>query len=433
MVQEEHEGREVRGAIIFGAQDLDPKTEPWCQIVSSIYLDTMLIELGKSSPGHPLVAERTVTGLLAEARAQGQVVRVHTAVSFADVAAVELGIDFSSIQLCDALELRIDCQRPALISQVYDRDAATDLKLRLLEWYPSEHPVTLLRALGTAEAAARTISLAELDHHAAGYLDCLYVPPLPALDDLRRFDGLFDIVQTLHAPGGCPWDREQTHESLRPHLLEECYEALAAIDEGDPAALAEELGDVLLQVLMHAEVGERDETFTFADVVGGIARKLVNRHPHVFGDTVVSGAAEVYQNWEALKQREKGRDSVLDGVPETLPALAGAQSMQGRARRVGFDWPDMEGPLEKLIEEVGEFARAVSAAEREDEFGDILFVVTLIAERLGIDAEQALRRANVKFRSRFGRLEALARASGADLKAISVADRLVLWEQAKRG
>ncbi|MCC6383101.1 MAG: nucleoside triphosphate pyrophosphohydrolase, partial [Dehalococcoidia bacterium] len=345
-------------------------------------------------PGHPLVAEESVAMLLRQAQVAGVALRLHPAVSFADAAAVALGRDLSGTQLCDALALRIDAQRPALISQVFDRDTATGLKLALLEVYPPEHEVTLLHAVGSAEEEARRLPLAELDHGATGYLDALFVPPLAPEADVRRFDGLWAIVERLHAPEGCPWDREQTHASLRPHLLEESYEALEAIDSGDPARLAEELGDVLLQVLMHAAVAQREGTFGLADVVEQIARKLVRRHPHVFGETEARNAEEVYRNWEALKQAEKPRSSVLEGVPASLPALAASQSIQGRARRVGFDWPDVEGPLEKLREEVEEFARADGAEAREDEFGDILFVLANVAQRLGVDAEQALRRAN---------------------------------------
>lgn len=382
-------------------------------------------------PGHPLVAERTVTALIAAARAAGVEVRVYPAVSFADAAAAELGIDFGDVQLCDALDLRIDAQRPALIAQVFDRDTCTALKLALLDIYPAEHVVTVLRASGTPGAAVRTVALAEIDHTPFSYLDSVFVPPLAAEDDVRRFDGLFAIVERLHSPDGCPWDREQTHETLRPHLLEESYEALEAIDSGDPVKLAEELGDVLLQVLMHAAVGVREETFTFADVVEQIARKLVRRHPHVFGETSARTAEEVYQNWEALKQKEKPRSSILEGVPATLPSLAASQSIQGRARRIGFDWPDIEGPLEKLTEEVREFAEAEGASDREDEFGDILFVVANIAQRLGIDAEQALRRANEKFRRRFGRVEALAGERSLDLRELDLAGLDALWDEAK--
>ncbi|HXU24866.1 MAG TPA: MazG family protein, partial [Tepidiformaceae bacterium] len=297
-------------------------------------------------PGHPLIAERTVTEILAGARERGVPTAVYPAVSYADAAATELGVDFGSIQLCDALDLRLDAQRPALLSQLFDRDSATALKLQLLDIYPPEHPVTILSALGGPEASQRHVALAELDHRPLSYLDSLYVPPLAPLDDLRRFDGLQAIVERLYDPeGGCPWDLEQTHLSLRPHLLEESYEAIEAIDSGDPGRLTEELGDVLLQVLMHSAVASRAGEFSFADVAEHIARKLIHRHPHVFGDTAAASAEQVYQNWEKLKQQEKPRDSILEGVPATLPALAASQSIQGRARRVGFDWPDVEGPL----------------------------------------------------------------------------------------
>jgi tetrapyrrole methylase family protein/MazG family protein len=218
---------------------------------------------------------------------------------------------------------------------------------------------------------------------------------------------------------------------LRPHLLEETYEALETIDRGDRAALEEELGDLLLQVLMHAEVGAREETFTLGDVVEHIARKLVRRHPHVFGDATARTAEEVYRNWEALKQAEKPRASILDGVPRTLPALAASQAIQGRARRVGFDWPDLRGPLEKLQEEVAELAGAENQGDREAEFGDVLFTLVNVADRLGVDAEQALRAANEKFRRRFGRLEELARERGLALQSLGLEALDRLWEEAK--
>ncbi len=383
-------------------------------------------------PGHPLIAERSVALLLERSEATGAEVRVLPAVSYADMAAAALRRDLGAVQLCDALELRIDSQRPALISQLMDRDTATALKLRLLDIYPAEHKVALLHSLGTDDEQVRWLALSEMDHQATSYLDSLFVPAIDAFDDVRRFDGLHAIIRQLHAPdGGCPWDLEQTHQSLRPHLLEESYEALEAIDSGDPAKLSEELGDVLLQVLMHAAVGERTGEFSLGDVTEHIARKLIRRHPHVFGDVAAATAEQVYQNWEALKQQEQPRDSILEGVPATLPSLAASQSIQGRARRIGFDWPDIEGPLEKLVEEVGEFARAGNAAEREDEFGDILFVAVNIADHLGIDAEQALRGANEKFRRRFGRLESFAREDGLDLKSLDLEGLDALWDRAK--
>lgn len=382
-------------------------------------------------PGHPLFAERSVTAILAVAAAHGISVRILPALSFADLAAVALRLDLGAVQLCDALDPRIDAQRPALISQVFDRDATTALKLRLLDQYPADHVITVLTALGSADEAFRAVPLAELDHRPFGFLDCLFVPALSPIEDVRRFDGLAYVIERLHAPDGCPWDREQTHESLRPHLLEESYEALEAIDSGDPARMAEELGDVLLQVLMHAAVAERLDEFTFADVAEQIARKLIRRHPHVFGEATAATSDEVYQNWEALKQAEKPRSSILEGIPNTLPALAASQTIQGRARRIGFDWPDIEGPLAKLQEEIGEFARAENAADREDEFGDILFVACLIGQHRGIDAEQALRLANQKFRSRFGIMERRASELGTDLKSMTSDERDGLWHEAK--
>ena len=382
-------------------------------------------------PGNPLIAERSVTLLLQRAEARGIPTIVHPALGYADVAATALGQDLGNVQLCDALDLRIDTQRPALISQVYDRDTAAALKLSLLEIYPAEHEVVHLRALGTGDATVNRLPLAGLDHAPFGHLDTVFVPPIPPVKDVRRFDGLQHIVWRLHQEDGCPWDREQTHASLRQHLLEEAYECLEAIDSGDPARLIEELGDVLLQVLMHAAVAEREAEYTLGDVTEHIARKLIRRHPHVFSDTVVESAEQAWKNWDALKKAEKPGGSILEGVPLSLPALAASQALQGRARRTGFDWPDIEGPLEKLQEEVGEFARAEHEGEREAEFGDILFVITNIADRLGVDAEQALRGANARFRERFSILEAMARERGLDLHGLDLAGLDALWDEAK--
>lgn len=383
-------------------------------------------------PGHPLVAERSVSLLVAALAGVEIPMKIYPAVSFVDAAASALGLDFGTIQVCDALDLRIDAQRPALISQVHDRDGATDLKLRLIDIYPPSHELVVLSDLGTDAASSRTVPLADLDHRPFGYLDTVYVPALAPIEDVRRLDGLKATVSRLHAPDGCPWDLEQTHQSLRKHLLEEAYETLEAIDSGEPARLAEELGDLLLQVFMHAEVADRNGAFTLGDITEHIARKLIHRHPHVFADGEAKTADDVAANWERLKQGEKPRESVLDGVPATLPALAASQTIQGRARRIGFDWPDIEGPLEKLAEEIGEFARADAVTEREDEFGDILFVIANIGQRLGVDAEQALRGANAKFRRRFGAVEALARDRSLDLRDLDLPGLDELWDEVKR-
>jgi len=250
-------------------------------------------------------------------------------------------------------------------------------------------------------------------------------------DEPGTLEELVGVVARLHAPDGCPWDREQTHESLRHHLLEESYECLEAIDSGDRDAIIEELGDVLLQVLMHAAVGERGGSFTLDDVAEHISQKLISRHPHVFGSADVGSAEEAWRNWDVLKRREKPARSILEGVPASLPALAASQAIQSRARRAGFDWPDVDGPLEKLREEIGELAQAENAAERDDEFGDVLFVITNIADHLGIDAEQALRGANRKFRLRFTEVERLVLERGFDLSELDIAALDGLWDEAK--
>jgi tetrapyrrole methylase family protein/MazG family protein len=396
------------------------------------------LDMGRSGdivfavPGSPRVAEQSVSLLLELAVEEGVETRLYAALSYIDLAVARLGLDATRMQVCDALDLRVDAQRPAIIGQVFDRDSAAALKLALLEVYPPPHPVRHLRELGTPAESITQTPLSEIDRRPWGYLDSLYVPPLAPEEDVRRFDGLQAVVARLHAPGGCPWDREQTHASLRKYLLEESYEVLEAIDSSDPAALAEELGDLLLQVLMHAEVGQREGTFTFADIAEEITRKLIRRHPHVFADATAGSAAEVHRRWDELKKAEKPRSSALEGVPLGLPALAQSQSIQGRARRSGFDWPGMEGPLEKLGEELGEFARATDAEDREAEFGDILFVAAGIGQRLGVDAEQALRGANARFRDRFAHVEALAAERGLSLDQIEFDALESLWREAKR-
>ncbi|MGE0597909.1 MAG: nucleoside triphosphate pyrophosphohydrolase [Dehalococcoidia bacterium] len=383
-------------------------------------------------PGSPWFAERTVSALVAAAGKPSAAIKVYPAVSFVDVAAGAIGLDMAEIQVCDATDLRVDTWRPALVHQVFDRDVVTALKLKLLKMYPPEHRVTVLGAVGTPNESIRTVQLAELDHRPFGYLDTLLVPAIRPLEDVRRFDGLLHVVRSLLAPGGCPWDREQTHQSLRPYLLEETYEALEAIDHDEPSELVEELGDVLFQTLIHTAIAENAGEFEMHDVIERIATKLIRRHPHVFSDGTASTAAEVEENWEKLKKAEKQRESILEGVPKSLPALAESQSLQGRARKIGFDWPDIEGRLEKLQEEIGEFAHAEGAGEQLDEFGDILAVLVNIADHFGLDAEQALRGANAKFRSRFGRVELLAKERDVALKDLNLAGLDELWDEAKR-
>ncbi len=247
---------------------------------------------------------------------------------------------------------------------------------------------------------------------------------------MDSFDTLVDIIARLRSPDGCPWDREQTHSSIKGNLLEEAYEALEAIDEGDMAKLREELGDLLMQIVLHAQMASEDRDFEIGDVIRGITTKLIHRHPHVFGDASAKDAREVIANWEELK-REEGKGSLLSSLPKEMPALAYSQAMQRRVARVGFDWEDVAGVIEKLAEEVAEFREATEHQQRVREFGDLLFTLANIARRLDIDLEAALRRANERFYRRFSYMEELCQKRGISLASLSLEEQDALWEEAK--
>src|SRR5205823_2830842 len=251
-------------------------------------------------------------------------------------------------------------------------------------------------------------------------------------DDTERIRALVEVVRRLRSPQGCPWDREQTHASLRATMLEEAYEVLEAIDEQSMPKLREELGDVLLQVLMQSEIAAQSADFTVGDVADSVREKLVRRHPHVFGDTKVSGADEVVRNWEALKAAEYGRESALDGVQRSLPALQWAWSMQRRAANVGFDWPDVDGALEKVREELDELRQAPTVEARDAEFGDLLFTMVNVARKLGINPEDALRGTTGRFAARFRMMEQRARTEGRALSDLNIEELDRYWEAAKR-
>ena len=255
--------------------------------------------------------------------------------------------------------------------------------------------------------------------------------PLP--EELDRFNTLVNIIARLRSPGGCPWDRKQTHASLRAALLGECYEVLEALDEGDAEKLGDELGDLLLQIVLHAQIATEAGEFELKDVINNINTKLINRHPHIFGSAKVKDAEEVAYNWEVLKQEERGREvSMLENVPGEMPALGYSQEIQRRVARVGFDWEDIEGVIDKLVEEVGEFKQVESQERREQEFGDLLFTLVNVARRLGVDSESALRGANRRFYRRFTCMEEACRQRGVNLADLSFDEENALWEEAKK-
>ncbi|BFK86042.1 nucleoside triphosphate pyrophosphohydrolase [Pseudoflavonifractor sp. DSM 107456] len=246
---------------------------------------------------------------------------------------------------------------------------------------------------------------------------------------------LEEIVRILRAPGGCPWDAEQTHESIRRNFLEEAYEAVEAIDEGSAEHLREELGDVLLQIVLHARMEEEQGRFDLDGVADGICQKLIYRHPHVFGDVKVSGTGEVLSNWEDLKRKEKGQKTntdALSAVARSLPALWRAEKVQKKAKKAGFDWPDVSGALDKLSEEIEELKTAVAEGSNiEEELGDLLFSAVNVSRFVKVDTEQALTKATDKFIDRFRKVEAQAKAEGRPMEEMSLAELDALWERAK--
>lgn len=408
-----------------------------------------VIRLGKRSqgviyavPGHPFVAEATTPAILKEAELEGLETRVIDGVSFIEPLLTALRIDpLPSLVVVDALELAaahvpsFPPNFPAIIVQLYSPQVAADVKLTLMETYPPDYPVKYVHGAGTPMAVVEEIQLFEIDRsERINWMSSLYIPPM---EKETAFEAFQEVVAHLRAPEGCPWDREQTHASLRPYLLEETYELLEAIDQEDTASMKEELGDLLLQVLIHAQIAHEEGEFELTEVLSTIHRKLVKRHPHVFGEITVQDTGEVLRNWEQIKAVERmdnGNEQagMLDSVPRSLPALNQAEQYQRRAARVGFDWKDVSGVLQKVGEELAEIANAQDQKEKFEEFGDLLFALVNVARWMNVEAESALREANQRFARRFRYIEAGARQQGKRLNQMSLEEMDDLWEQAKR-
>jgi tetrapyrrole methylase family protein / MazG family protein len=407
-----------------------------------------VVELGRrpqgvvyAVPGHPCVGEATVSLIREKAAQAGLPVRLVAGLSFIEPVLQALSMDaLPGLQIVDALELAarhhpsFHPDAPALIAQLYSASLASDVKLTLMNQYPDEHEVILIHAAGTAQEKVERLPLYEVDRsHEIAHLTALLVPPLP---HGSAFESLQETVAHLRSPEGCAWDREQTHETLRAPLLEETYEVLSAIDSGSAAALREELGDLLLQVVLQSQIALEDGEFSIADVIAGIRAKLLRRHPHVFSGLEVNGLGEILQNWEVLKAAErqngiKPDSGLLGSVPPTLPALAQSDTYQDRAARIGFDWPEIDGVRDKVLEEMGEVQAAATPQEIEHETGDLLFAVVNWCRWLKVDAEAALRKANARFASRLAHMQEAARAQGRELKSMKMDELEALWEAAK--
>jgi tetrapyrrole methylase family protein/MazG family protein len=397
-------------------------------------------------PGHPLVGEATVRQILARAETSGVAVRVVDGVSFVGPTLTALAIDaLAGLQIWDGVEIGaryhppLNPDFPVLVGQLHSRVLAADVKLTLMNQYPDDHEVALVQAAGMSEQRVLHLPLYELDHQGdddrwgrLAHLTALYVPPVVGV---TSFEGLQDTVAHLRAPDGCPWDQQQTHESLRSGLLEEAYEAVMAIDAGDIPGLQEELGDFLLQVLLQVQIATEEGEFKMVDVIAGIDKKLKHRHPHVWGDRPVTGTQEVLKRWEELKREEKGEEdgfrSVLDGVPAALPAVQQADTYSQRAARVGFDWTEPSSVADKVREEIAEVEAATNPEEREMELGDLLFAVVNWARWLQVDPETALRKATTRFGRRFRAVEQIALERELDMTALTIEELEALWQEVK--
>jgi tetrapyrrole methylase family protein/MazG family protein len=422
-------------------QDANSFSEVYDGIVDKLFEELQSRDrLVYAVPGDPGVGEATVAAIRERACEGGIKVQLIPGVSFIEPCLSLLGLDaldglcvVDALNLTDAHHPPFQPDHPVLVGQLYSNLVASDVKLTLMNQYPDNHEVKLIHQAGTDQAVIESMNLFELDRsEKIGSMTALFISPLPERSSMECFQ---ETVAHLRAPDGCPWDREQTHESLRMHVLEECYEVLHALDAGDIDALEEELGDLLLQIVLQAQIATEAGEFTMADIIRGINTKIIQRHPHVFGELDVSQVDQVLHNWEMLKAAEReaeGNDKgLLDGVPSGLPALAQAYELQSRVARVGFDWKKVEDVTEKIQEELKEVRSAQDASATSAEVGDLLFAVVNYARWLEVDPESTLRSANKRFRNRFRELEQQAKASHQDLSEMTLEEMDTLWEAVK--
>lgn len=402
-------------------------------------------------PGHPFV-EKTVKLLQERCAAEGVRLKWIGSESFLDRAVAVFGFDPSDgfqLVAVDALNARrLQPHYHLLITQVSDRRAASAVKRALMELYPGDFLVAAAHALGTdAEERIERVPLHALDTlEGYGASSVVYVPAADR-DEVhyRTFEKLHEIVSVLRSPEGCPWDREQTHRSLRKYFIEEVFEAVETIDNEDIDAMREELGDVLLQIMLHSQIEEEQGRFSVYDVIAGLSEKLVRRHPHVFGEVQAETAEDVKATWAAVKAQEKASQgiepsrSILDGIPSTLPALMRSVELQKKAAKVGFDWEEPGQIAEKIREELQEFLEVLENSEGDerkermlDEMGDLLFAVVNLARFLKLDPDEALARTNRKFMRRFQHIEERLRLSGKSFDQTDIQEMESYWQEAKR-
>ena len=393
-------------------------------------------------PGSPLVAEKTVTLIRELAREQGIPVTVLPGMSFLEVLYTRLAIDpiegITVLDAADIVSLPPELMTALVVTQVYNNYVASEAKLALMEYYPDDYEIVVVKNLGLYDEQLLTVPLFELDRvQGIDHLTSVYVPRRIAAASRFSLEPILDVMATLRSQEGCIWDIEQTHATLRRYIVEEVYEVLEAIDLKQGEALCEELGDLLLQIVFHARIAEEAKVFSMQQVIDGVTEKMVRRHPHVFGDVSVRDAGEVVLNWDAIKKQEHGheRPSVIDGIPKGLPSLMRAYKLQAKAAKVGFDWDNIQPVWDKIYEELNELKDACvqgQTAHIEAELGDVLFSVINLARFLKIDGEVALNSTNNEFRRRFLYIEEVMKENNCKWENMSPKQLNLLWEEAKK-
>jgi len=407
-------------------------------------------------PGNPMVAEKTVKLLIK--KVSDIEIDLITAPSGLEAVYTALRIDpCDGLVILDALnfnEKSLNGKLPLLFTQVYNKMVASELKLTLMDYYPEEHAIRVVKGAGISDQEIIVeVPLYQLDRlDWIDHLTSLYIPAFKEQDAGNKIqdynstvypayclDPLVEVMDKLRGPNGCPWDQEQNHNSLKKYLIEEAYEVLDAIDEKNMNKLCEELGDLLLQVVFHTQIAVEKNQFDINDVISGITEKLIRRHPHVFAGVQVESAGEVEVNWEDIKEQEKAnaeaKVTLLGDIPKNLPALPRAEKIQKKATRVGFDWPDIDGPWLKVKEELHEFEEAVELnnhTRRQEEMGDILFALVNICRFYRIDPEKALQYTNDKFIKRFAYIEKHIAQKKLDWDELNLQYLDKLWEEAKK-
>jgi tetrapyrrole methylase family protein/MazG family protein len=410
------------------AQDLVQKHKEYNEIIYAV-------------PGHPLVAEKSVALLLELCKTENISVEILPAVSFIDAIVESLKLDpINGLKIVDSFDLNnqiFDKRVDTIITQVYDKFIASEVKISLSQYYRDDTEIYFVRAAGVKGLESiRLIPLYELDRQDdIDYLTSVYIPK--DINGVKDFNDLLNIVEILRGEDGCPWDIEQTHESIKRCLIEECYEVLDAIDDENIDGIIEELGDVLLQVVFHSQIGKDDGYFNVNDVIEGICNKMVLRHPHVFSKEHVENSEQVLINWENIKKQEKGFNSYseeLKHVARNLPALIRADKIQKKAAKVGFDWDNISYVFDKILEEfeeVKEVYKSQNKSKIQEEIGDLIFSLVNLSRFLDIDPEFALNYTIDKFIGRFEYIEKAAINNGLSLESMKLQEMDKLWEESK--